>query len=343
VRIGFAGGGTGGHLFPGIALAQQHAGESLFLCTTRPFDARQLKHYGLDHVPVEAPRLRDALLSPFAMVRAVRQAAVLLRAFRADAVVGVGGYGSAPTLIAAKAMGIPYALLEQNVRPGRTNRLAARGARRVYGQWPETRAFFGSRYRHTGSPLRRDFRPLSRAEARAKLGVEAERVVGVVGGSQGAQSLNELALAAWKRLDGERGRVMFVHLAGTAAPDLARAYGANGLRAKVVEFERDMGAFYSACDLVVSRSGGIAIAEMAAAGAAAVLVPYPHAAEDHQRVNARALGDAAWIVEEPGPLAALVSKLVSGDDRFNNTARRLARRARPDAGRAILGDLASWL
>jgi UDP-N-acetylglucosamine--N-acetylmuramyl-(pentapeptide) pyrophosphoryl-undecaprenol N-acetylglucosamine transferase len=82
---------------------------------------------------------------------------------------------------------------------------------------------------------------------------------------------------------------------------------------------------------------------MAAAGAAAVLVPYPHAAEDHQRVNARALGDAAWIVEEPEPLAALVSKLVSGDAGFNNTARRLARRARPDAGRAILGDLASWL
>jgi len=343
MRLVFAGGGTGGHLFPGIALAQGHAGESLFLCTTRAFDARQLAHYGLEHESIDAPRLPEAILSPMRMVRAVRKAALVLRAFRADAVVGVGGYGSAPTLAAAKAMGIPYALLEQNVRPGRTNRLASKGARRVYGQWEQAGAHFGSRYRHTGSPLRRDFRTLPRVEARAKLGLDCGRVVGVVGGSQGAQQLNEMALHAWKRLDAERASVTFLHLAGASAGDFAKAYAANGLRARVVEFERDMGAFYSACDLVVSRAGGIAIAELAAAGVAAALVPYPQAAEDHQRANARALGEAAWVVEEPEPLAALVSKLVSGDPAFDNRARNLARLARPDAARAILGDLATWL
>ncbi|MBI2931954.1 MAG: UDP-N-acetylglucosamine--N-acetylmuramyl-(pentapeptide) pyrophosphoryl-undecaprenol N-acetylglucosamine transferase [Planctomycetes bacterium] len=344
MRLVFAGGGTGGHLFPGIALAQENDGPSLFLCTTRPFDAGQLRHYGFDHKPLDAPRLPAAVRCPIAMVRAVAQAAKWLRAFRADALIGVGGYGSAPALVAAKLRGIPYALLEQNARPGRTNRWAARGAWRVYGQWPRGGAELGSRYRHTGSPLRRDFRPIPREEARARYGLDASAVVvGVVGGSQGAQSLNALVLESWKRLNGERGRVTFLHLAGPAASEVSQAYRKNGLIARVLEFERHMGAFYSACDFVVSRAGGMAIAELAAAGAAAALVPYPHAAEDHQRLNANALEGAAWVVEEPSALAGLISKLVSGDPSFNNKARSLARFARPEAGRAILGDLSTWL
>jgi UDP-N-acetylglucosamine--N-acetylmuramyl-(pentapeptide) pyrophosphoryl-undecaprenol N-acetylglucosamine transferase len=344
VRIVFAGGGTGGHLFPGVALAQSLGGEALFLCTSRPFDTRQLAHYGYDHVAIEAPRLREALLNPMLMVRTIRKAAILLRAFRAQAVVGLGGYGSAPALMAARTMGIPYALLEQNARPGRTNRLAARGARRVYSQWPDVDRRFGSRFLHTGSPLRSDFRTLRREEARARLGLpSAAPVVGIVGGSQGAQSLNELVLAAWGKLNGAGKRVTFAHLAGPAAAEVARGYASSGLEARVWEFERDMGAFYCACDLVVSRAGGMAIAEMAAAGAAAALVPYPQAAEDHQRANARALGDAAWLVEEPDSLAALVSRLVSRDPQFDNTARKMARHARPSAARDILGDMASWL
>lgn len=342
-RLVFAGGGTGGHVFPAIALAQHHGGESLFLCTPRPFDARHLSHYGFDHVVIDAPKLRSAVLRPMAMVRAVRQAAIAMRAFQADAVVGTGGYGSAPALAAAKILGIPYGLLELNVVPGRTNRLAAKGARRVYGQWGEARVHFGSRYLHTGSPLRQDFVRLTRETARAKYGLDGGTVVGVVGGSQGAQSLNALALAAWRRLDGERRRVTFLHLAGPGAADVAKDYAEGEMRFRVIGFERDMAAFYSACDLVVSRAGGMAIAELAAVGARAVFVPYPDAAEDHQRANAEALRGAAWVVEEPGPLAALVSKLVSGDPAFDNRARHLARFARPDAAGAILGDLGTWL
>ncbi len=341
MRIAFAGGGTGGHLFPGVALAQEHDGASLFLCTTRPFDARQLSHYGFDHAPIDAPRLRDAVLNPMRMLRAVRQAAILLRAFRADVVVGVGGYGSAPALVAAKTLGIPYVLLEQNVRPGRTNRISAKGARRIYGQWRQTSPFFGSRFRHTGSPLRRDFTPVARPAARRKFALGEGAIVGIVGGSQGADSLNTLALEAW-RSTGCRD-VTFLHLAGAGAEQVAGTYSREGLAAKVLDFERDMGAFYSACDLVVSRAGGMAIAELASARAAAAFVPFPQAAEDHQRVNARALGDAAWLIEEPAPLAALVPKLVSADPCFNNRARMLARMARPTAARDILGDLGTWV
>ena len=172
MKVIFAGGGTGGHLYPGIALAQllrQEGSCSFFLCTDRPFDARELAAYGMEFETLAAPRMRPILALPGAMARAVGRARDCLREFAPDLVVGLGGYGSFPTLAAATIERTPYVLLEQNAVPGRANLLAARGARRVYTQWEEARRSFpglGARVIHAGSPLRSGLERLDRKSTR---------------------------------------------------------------------------------------------------------------------------------------------------------------------------------
>ncbi len=352
MRIIFAGGGTGGHLFPGVALAQRlPAGDAFFLCTERPFDHAQLTAYGFAHSVLAAPRLSSARF-PLKMVQAVRSAATAIRVFRPDVVVGLGGYGSAPTLLAAMTYGVPVVLMEQNVIPGRANRMAARFAKRIYAQWEETRPYFdaGSRFRATGSPLRVSLAPMPKGDARRLLGLDPEKpTVGVVGGSQGAESMNKLVLDEVGRLNGAASRVQFLHVAGPAADEIRAAYAKRGVAATVVPFVREMERVYSACDLMISRSGAMAIAELAHFGVPSVFVPFPHAAEDHQTANAKAVSDAggAWLVEEggakKGAIAAVVENLVSGHREVDNRRRRIARFARPGAADDILGDLSRWV
>ena len=354
MRVVFAGGGTGGHLYAGIALAQHLDGlgdgsKSLFLCTERPFDARELAAYGMDFEPLGAPRLRPILSLPGAMVGAVATARRRVRGFSPDLVVGLGGYGSFPTLAAAAIEGTPYVLLEQNAKPGRANLLAARGARRIYAQWEEARRSFpghGARVVHAGSPLRSGLERVPRAEARQRLGLDPDGpVVGIIGGSQGAESMNRLVVRELAAAPGAR----ILHLAGRSADAVRDAYRAAGRDARVEEFRRDMGTVYSACDLVISRAGALAIAELEALGCASVLVPYPHAAGDHQAANARALErvGAAAVVDErtssPGALGGWVRKLMRGDAVFDNMRRVISTLARPASAFHIVKDWASWL
>lgn len=352
MRAVFAGGGTGGHLYPGIALAQYlraQGSTSLFLCTDRPFDARELAAYGMDFDPLAAPRIRPILALPASMMSAVRSARRRLRDFAPDLVVGLGGYGSFPTLAAAALDGVSYVLLEQNAKPGRANLLAARGARRIYTQWDEARRNFpglGARVIHAGSPLRSGLERIPRKDARRKLGLDSDApVVGVIGGSQGADSLNGLVIRELAAAPGVR----ILHLAGRWADATRAAYRSAGLDARVEEFRRDMGAVYSACDLVISRAGALAIAELQALGCASVLVPYPHAARDHQAANARALErvGAAAVVDErtarPGALAAWARKLMRGDGDFDRMRRVISTLARPDSARHIVEDWATWI
>jgi UDP-N-acetylglucosamine--N-acetylmuramyl-(pentapeptide) pyrophosphoryl-undecaprenol N-acetylglucosamine transferase len=354
MRVIFAGGGTGGHLYAGIALAQHLHGlgdgsRTFFLCTERSFDARELTAYAMDFEPLAAPRLRPVLALPGRMMGAVATARRRVRGFAPDLVVGLGGYGSFPTLAAAALEGVPYVLLEQNAVPGRANLLAARGARRIYAQWDEARRSFpgrGSRVVHVGSPLRRGLERMPRADARLKLGLDPDApVIGVIGGSQGAESMNRLVVRELASAPG----ATVLHLAGKSADAVRDAYRAAGREARVEEFRRDMGTVYSACDLVISRAGALAIAELEALGCASVLVPYPHAAGDHQAANARALErvGAAAVVDErsarPGALAGWARKLMRGDAVFDNMRRVISTLARPDSARHIVKDWASWV
>jgi UDP-N-acetylglucosamine--N-acetylmuramyl-(pentapeptide) pyrophosphoryl-undecaprenol N-acetylglucosamine transferase len=347
MRVLFAGGGTGGHLYPGIALAQVLGSNTFFLCTDRPFDARELAAYGMDFEPLTAPKLKPILALPGAMIGAVQRAKSRLHAFKPDLVVGLGGYGSFPTLAAAAMEGTPYVLLEGNSQPGRANLLAARGARRIYTQWEETaRAFpgLGTRVMHVGNPLRAGLERV--VDARRKLGIEGDApLIGIIGGSQGADSMNRLVVRELASVPGPS----ILHLAGKSADSVRAAYRAAGREARVEEFRRDMGTVFSACDLVISRSGALAIAELQALGCAAVFVPYPHATGDHQTLNAKSLvriGAAGMVDERTSPsgtLAAWARKLMRDDGDFDRMRRVISTLARPDAARHIVKDWAPWI
>ena len=281
------------------------------------------------------------------MARAIGTAARRIREFRPDALVGVGGYGTVPPVIAARALGVPFVLLEQNARPGKANRFLAPGAARIYAQWEEARNAFpgcGSRVLVTGSPIRKALAPMARDEARRRLGLDpALPTLAVVGGSQGAEALNRGALEG---LDGTASKLQVIHVAGAGRSDAVReAYRARGARAVVLDFLAEMHYLYSAADLVVSRAGAMAIAELAAFGTPSVLVPIARSSGDHQRENARAVARAggAILMEEKdclaGGLAPILQRLVSPDGGFERMREALRPFARPDAARAILEDL----
>lgn len=280
------------------------------------------------------------------MARAILDSAREIRRFKPRVLVGVGGYGTVPPVLAAKALGVPYVLLEQNVRPGKANRFLAAGAKRVYVQWPEAKNGFpgcGSKVLFTGSPLRDSLRPVPREAALERFGLPADRpTVAVVGGSQGAEALNRGAVAG---LDGTAPHLQLIHVAGPRVEEVRAAYKEKGARAEVRDFVQEMDLLYSAADLIVSRAGAMAIAEIAAFGVPAVLVPIGRSAGDHQRENARAVAKAggAILMEEPdcvaGGLAPLLRKLVARDPIFDTLRRGLKPLARTRAAEAILADL----
>jgi UDP-N-acetylglucosamine--N-acetylmuramyl-(pentapeptide) pyrophosphoryl-undecaprenol N-acetylglucosamine transferase len=347
-RILFAGGGTGGHVFPGVALAQSLPDSTVhWLCTSRPFDAQQLSAASIPFEPLESPRWRGftGFLGP--MARAILASARRIREFRPDVLVGVGGYGTVPPVIAATSLGLPYALLEQNVKPGKANRFLAPGASRIYVQWAQARAAFpgcGSKVVVTGSPLRKQLRRVPREQALRRFGLDGARpTLAVVGGSQGAEALNRGVVEA---LDGTASAIQIIHVTGKSHVEGVRAaYAANGARAVVLDFVSDMDSLYSAADLVVSRAGAMAIAELAAFGTPSVLVPIARSSGDHQRENARVVAKAggAILLEErgglPEGLTPILRKLVGRDPMFEAMRLNLAPLARPEAAQTILEDL----
>jgi UDP-N-acetylglucosamine--N-acetylmuramyl-(pentapeptide) pyrophosphoryl-undecaprenol N-acetylglucosamine transferase len=260
----------------------------------------------------------------------------------------VGGYGTVPPVLAAKALGVPYVLLEQNARPGKANRFLAPGAHRVYVQWAAARSVFpgvGARVVVTGSPLREGLRRVPREEALARFGLRPDRpVVAVVGGSQGAEALNRGVVEG---LNGTAARLQLIHVSGgkEQSDRVRAAYAEKGARAAVLDFCPDMDRLYSAADLVVSRAGALAIAEIAAFGVPAVLVPIPKSSGDHQRENARAVAKAggALLLEERDGLASrlapVLRRLADGDPAFQEMKLRLKPFAKPDAADAVWSDL----
>ena len=281
------------------------------------------------------------------MSRAILASARAIRDFRPDVLFGVGGYGTVPPVVAAKSMGLPYVLLEPNMRPGKANRFLAPGAARIYAQWPAARSAFpgcGPRIVVTGSPLRKELRRRERDQALGRFGLEPGLpTLAVVGGSQGADALNRGVVEA---LNGAASRLQIIHVTGKAQVDGVReAYARKGARAVVLDFVSDMDSLYSAADLIVSRAGAMAIAELAAFGTPAVLVPIGRSSGDHQRENARAVAKAggAILLEErdglPGRLTPILEKLVDRDPVFEEMRRKLAPLAKPDAAAAILEDL----
>jgi UDP-N-acetylglucosamine--N-acetylmuramyl-(pentapeptide) pyrophosphoryl-undecaprenol N-acetylglucosamine transferase len=344
-RVIVAGGGTGGHLYPGLALAETLEGRGLgvvFIGTAGGIEARAVPAAGYRLRLITGRQLRGggvgrAAAGLAALGRGTAQAFGLLGELRPDLVVGVGGYASVAAVLAARLRRLPTVLLEQNVVPGAATRLLARFADRVCVGFAESLAALPrGRGVHTGNPVRAAVLRAADRPPHPRLGLL------VFGGSAGARRVNEAILAALPHL-GPLGRAIDV-IHQTGAADLAAVrerYAGLGLGARVEPFLDDMGAAYAAADVVLARAGATSCAELTAVGLPSVLVPYPYAADDHQRRNAEVLaaaGAAEVIADrdlEGERLAAALRRLL--EDGARRAAMAAAARAlgRPDAAARV--------
>ena len=292
MRLIVAGGGTGGHLFPGIAVATAMreriaSTKVLFIGTSRLLDQQALAGLGFELAALECGgvkglgltgRLRSLFLMPGAVFEALR----MLRRFKPDLVFGVGGYVTGPVLLAARILRVPIAIHEQNSVPGMANRMAGKLADRVFISLPCMPPFPPKKTMQTGNPLRRE---ILEAAAREKQATDQPTVL-VLGGSQGAHRVNVLMLEAVEILREQHQPFRLIHQTGTADQEqLTNGYKQLGIDAEVTAFIRNMAEVYSRADLVVSRAGATTLAELAVMGLPALLIPYPYAADDHQVTN----------------------------------------------------------
>ncbi len=302
-------GGTGGHVFPGLAIATrlQEKGVSVsWLGGARGVEHEWVPRNGIVLHALKISGLRGRgwkgwLAAPLRVLRATWEAAVILRRERPNAVISMGGYAAGPGGLAAWLLGIPLLVHEQNRVAGLTNRILARLARRIYagfeGAFPES-----DKLRVVGNPVRHSIQDLPMPAERLRKGPPWRLLV--LGGSQGAVSLNEQLPAVFARLPME---VEVVHQCGRNNEAATRAaYERAGVKAEIHAFVEHMGALYGRQDLVIGRAGASTVAELAVAGMASILVPFPYAVDDHQSANARWLEEvgAARIVQEGDDFAA---------------------------------------
>jgi UDP-N-acetylglucosamine--N-acetylmuramyl-(pentapeptide) pyrophosphoryl-undecaprenol N-acetylglucosamine transferase len=363
LRVVIAGGGTGGHLYPGVAVARELLArrpdtQISFAGTSRGIEARVVPREGfaLDLLRSSGvkgksliDRLRGAALAPVSLGDAWR----IISSRRPHIVIGLGGYSSGPVVLVAALRGVPTMLLEQNAVPGLTNRLLAPIVRTAAVTFDSTQVFFGSKAFVSGNPVRPEFAAMSQGgaevdEARSgQAGGDAFKVL-VFGGSQGAHAINVAMVEAAAVLAGNAasGRVLPVrvtHQTGERDVEMVRAaYRQAGLQAEVEPFLFDMGERIAGTDLIVCRAGATTLAEITTAGKAAILVPLPTATDDHQRKNAEALakaGAAEMLLQADmtgAVLAERILALAADEARRAQLARAARRLAKPDAARVIV-------
>ncbi|WP_114394593.1 undecaprenyldiphospho-muramoylpentapeptide beta-N-acetylglucosaminyltransferase [Oleisolibacter albus] len=349
--IVLAAGGTGGHMFPAEALAREllARGRRVVLVT----DIRG-KAFGdaLPDVPVEriraataAPGLTGKLRMVVELVAGTAQARGLMRSLDPAAVVGFGGYPSVPTVFAAQQRGIPTILHEQNAVLGRANRLMVRRAGLICTSFPEVKGLGtadGRRIVRTGNPVRADILALRDCPYPAPTAHGAVTLL-VTGGSQGAAVFGEVVPRAVALLPEDlRLRLKLVQQARTENIETARsAYITMGVQAELAPFFRDMPARLAGCHLMIGRSGAGTVAELAVAGRPSILVPYPHAMDDHQTANARALagaGGARLLPQSemsPESLSALLAALLADPATLSSMAKAAFAWSMPDAAQRL--------
>jgi len=354
LRLLVAGGGTGGHLYPGIAIAEEvkaaTGGEAVFVGTARGLETRLVPAAGfpLELVTVSGLKrmgLRGLLRGLTRLPGAFIESARILRRHNPDVVLGVGGYASGPLVFAAALLGYPTAIQEQNSQPGFTNRVLGKLVRRVFVAFDDAAArFAGRKVRRVGNPVRRSF--LDRVAAGAP--TEDGRAVVILGGSQGSRAVNELAAGMVRVLDA-RGRLPpIIHQTGAdQLNEMQVTYAAHGYEGRVElrPFIDDMPAVLSKAAVCIARAGALTLAELAIMRRPAILIPLPTAADDHQTMNARAFERAGAAVLLPQAeasatrLADLVDEILQDPARRAAMAAAMGTLARADATRDIVAEL----
>jgi UDP-N-acetylglucosamine--N-acetylmuramyl-(pentapeptide) pyrophosphoryl-undecaprenol N-acetylglucosamine transferase len=347
LRVVIAAGGTGGHLFPGIAVAREfqerHQAAVTFLTTPKAVTTQILESYGFAWEAVSAGALKgEGLLSRgrtlLGLPGAVLAARARLKDLNPHLVLGLGGHSSGPVGVAAWLLGLPLALHEQNAIPGATNRSLSRLAQKIFVSFPASQEFFPrGRCLWTGNPIRPEF--FESGEPRP----DSPFTVMIAGGSQGAHHLNMAVLAGLPRLADLKDRLAFQHLTGEAdREEVAAGYREGSFSAVVAAFTPEVAAWMRRSHLLVCRAGASTLAELTAVGRAALLVPYPFAANNHQEINARFLADsgAAEIILNKNfteeIFAGKIKQFLAEPERLANMEEASRRLAKPDAAKDIV-------
>jgi UDP-N-acetylglucosamine--N-acetylmuramyl-(pentapeptide) pyrophosphoryl-undecaprenol N-acetylglucosamine transferase len=351
LRVIVAGGGTGGHLFPGVAIAREILARQPQATVTFAGTARGIETKVIPREGFQLDLLRSAGLKGRSALAAVRGIALLpasawdawriLSRRRPHVVIGVGGYSSGPVVMLAALRGVPTLLAEQNAVPGLTNRLLSRVVSAAAVTFESTAAFFGRRAFVAGNPVRPEFFEPETDARGASPGSVGTRVL-IFGGSQGAHAINVAMVEAAPRL-AAAGGVDVTHQTGERDLELVRrGYRDAGLPARVEPFLFAMDREMKHADLIVSRAGATTLAELTAAGRPAILIPLPTAADDHQKKNAEVLAarGAAEVIEQKALTGALIAErlltLARDEGRRRVMADAARGLARPDAAKVIV-------
>ncbi len=338
-----AGGGTGGHVVPSLAVAQElqkRGHHPIFIGTRHGMEAKLVPAAGFPIEWIEiggmnrvgVTRAARALWQvPWSVVRAAR----LLRSTRAGAVFSMGGYVAGPVMIAARCLRLPVVVMEPNAMPGMTSRWMGNLVQRALLTFPEAERYFpAGRTVLTGLPVRREFLDPP-SEHR-----EATFTLLITGGSRGSRRLNQAARASWPLFSQARFPVRLIHQTGVEDhAEIERAFSESGIEGEVVPFIRDMPEAFAKADLLICRSGAGAVAELAAAGKPAILVPFPYAADQHQLRNAEAIersGAAKLVLDAEMTGERLfneVTALAASEGQIERMGRAARALARPDAAK----------
>lgn len=354
MKVIISGGGTGGHIYPAIAIANElkvidPTIEILFVGAEGKMEMEKVPRAGYTIVGLPVVGIKRELTLanlgfPIKLGRSLLRARQIVRDFQPDAAVGVGGYASGPVLLAASLKGIPTLIQEQNSYAGLTNKVLARWAKRICVAYPGMEAFFpASKIKRTGNPVRSDIQSADgQVEAgRALFALAANRpTLLIIGGSQGARTINESIEAGLSRF--VDAGVQVIWQTGTAFIERARAAVATigSPLIKPYDFIYDMDKAYAVADAVVSRAGALSVSELCLVGRAAILVPFPNASEDHQTKNAMSLVDnkAALLVSDQSARTELITTalaLLNNPAQRQELSTRIKTLAKPNAARDI--------
>jgi len=323
LRIVIAGGGTGGHLFPGLAIAQEFMTRNerntvLFISTGNPLERSVLNEtdFRLETIAAEGIKgrglwnqVKSALKIPRGIVESLR----ILKAYQPDLTVGLGSYSAGPVVVSAWLMRTKIVLHEQNILPGITNRILARFADRIYVSFDDTKKRFDpQKIRLTGNPVRKELLNHHPDNGNDVAADSTSFCVLIIGGSQGAHRINMVVVDALRHL-AQKERLYFIHQTGAADEQTVSAgYQRLGIAARVQSFFRHMAPLYKQADLIICRAGATTVAEVTALGKAVVFIPFPFAADNHQALNAETLardGAAEMILEKDLNAADLAQKI----------------------------------